>query len=339
LILLLVQHALISLTQEGLSTDKGFSTIEKTGLLGQFIRCIPFDPERSAEIVACLQGCLQLVKKKLKTGTPTGDILDAVIAGKDGPISEKAKSALTKLQSLARLSNNNDNNDVKRTDLKVCNHCDRLETQMDNVKLMKCQRCKVAYYCNRECQVLHLKIHKKMCKKVGIQNVSQSVHKTSETTMWAFAESNYFNIVKEVYKKTQECNVSKKEIFVEIDFYGDAPALRNESKVWLTSSFLKGSSVADAPKWFRKDADKKAMARLLREEYVRQPSSDLLVVCRSGNGMVAVQLLRLPLGDAGYQLLSDEAVQIIGREDHVRMAARLGRPITNMYFWKRSGLT
>jgi Flp pilus assembly protein TadB len=37
-----------------------------------------------------LPTCLKLVKKKLKSGTPTGDILDIVVAGKDGPINGKA---------------------------------------------------------------------------------------------------------------------------------------------------------------------------------------------------------------------------------------------------------
>jgi hypothetical protein len=339
-ILLLVQNALISLGKKGLSHEEAFCAVEKTGLLGQFIRCTAVNPQRAVEIVTCLQVCLQLVKKKLKSGTPTGDILNAVIAGKDGPISGKVKTALTKLQSLAGLSNNNDNYDVKSTGLKGCNHCNKIETLDGANKLMKCQRCKVAYYCNRECQVAHWKSHKKMCKKVGIANVGQSVHKTSERTMWAFIESNYFDIVKQVYKKTQEYNVSKEEVFVEIDFFNDAPALRNELKVWLTSDFLKGSSVANAPEWFRKDADKKDMARYLKEEYKRASSNDLLAVCRSGNGIVTVQLLRFPLADykMGYQLLSDEAVDIIGREDYVRMVACLGQPITNRYFEKRSGL-
>jgi hypothetical protein len=53
--------------------------------------------------------------------------------------------------------------------------------------------------------------------------VSRSTLKTSQTTMWAIIKSNYFDIVKEVYKKTQEYNVPKKELLVEMDFYGDAP--------------------------------------------------------------------------------------------------------------------
>jgi hypothetical protein len=107
-IIIIVNNTRFNLAQEGLSDEQAFGTIEKTGLLGQFFRCYPaVDSERSAGMVECLQTCLQLVKKKLKSGTPTGDILDAVIAGKDGPINEKAKCGLTRLQSLARLSNDN----------------------------------------------------------------------------------------------------------------------------------------------------------------------------------------------------------------------------------------
>jgi hypothetical protein len=337
-ILLLVRNAVFPITQEGdANLEKAFGTIEKTGLLGQFIRCIPVYPEKSATIVTCLQSCLQLVKKKLKSGTRTGDILDAVIAGKDGPINETAKSALTRLQRLARLSNSNDNKGNKYADLKVCNHCLKSET-LDGAKVMKCQRCKVAYYCNKVCQVANWKSHKKVCKAMSNSNVSPSAQRTSETTMWAFIKSNYFDIVKEVYKKTQEYNVPKKELFVEMDFYGDAPALRNEFKVWLTSDFLEESAIVDAPEWFRTMADKKGLARHLREECERVASDDLLAVYRAGNAMLAIQTLRCPLDHAGKQLLSDEAVESIGREDYYRMVAYLGQSITNKYFEKRSGL-
>jgi hypothetical protein len=137
---LLVSYTSNVLMKQGLSSEKAFGTIEKTGRLGQFIRCVPADPECSADIVKCLQTCLQLVKKKLKSGTPTGDIFDAVIAGKDGSINEKAKSGLVRLQRLALLSNTSkDNYENMRTDIKMCSHCEKTETQMNGVLLMKCQ--------------------------------------------------------------------------------------------------------------------------------------------------------------------------------------------------------
>jgi hypothetical protein len=160
--------------------------------------------------VTCLETCQQLVKKKFKSGTPTGDILDAVIAGKDGPIKEKAKSALAKLQGLARLSN------VDHTPFNVCGHCEKPET-INGAKLMKCQRCKVAYYCNKECQVTDWKGHKKKCKEISSNTVSRSSQKTSISTMRAFVLSNYVDIAKKSLQQTQEYNVPKKELLVELN--------------------------------------------------------------------------------------------------------------------------
>jgi hypothetical protein len=332
-ILLLVHSTISVLKQEGLSHEKGFGTIEKTGLLGQFIRCVPVEPEQSADLVICLQACLQLVKKKLKSGTRTGDILDAVIAGKDGPINEKAKADLTKLQTLARFSNNN--NDGGNEHPKACHHCVKIET-LEGAKLMKCQRCKITYYCNKVCQAADWKSHKKFCKLLATER--SSLQKTYNTALWAFVQSNYFDIAKEVYKKTQEYNVPKKELFVDIDFYGDAPALRNEFKVWLTSDFLAESVLVDAPDWFHACSDKKAFARILREEYEQVTSENLLAVSRPSNGTtLKIQSLQFVVPDAPYPLLSDEVVESIGREDYVRMVACLGPVYTNMYFEKRSG--
>jgi hypothetical protein len=163
-----------------------------------------------------------------------------------------------------------------------------------------------------------------MCKELSSCVVSRSEQKTSNTTMWAFVESNYFDIVKELYKKTQEYNVPKKELLVEIDFFGDAPALQNKIQVLLFSGFFEESALVDEPECFRTNADKKTLTRWLRDEYERVTSNDLLVACRTGNGMVTVQLLRLPVFNVDYQLLSDEAVESIGRENYVRMVACLG---------------
>jgi hypothetical protein len=142
-------------------SKKRLASLRKDGSsLGQSIRCIPVDPTfLVSAIMQRLQTCLKLVKRKLKSGTPTGDILDGVIAGKDGPINAKAKSCLIKLQSMARLANNNYDSKCRVTN--SCRHCDTMETQMDGVKLMQCRRCKMAYYCNKECQVADWKDHKK----------------------------------------------------------------------------------------------------------------------------------------------------------------------------------
>jgi hypothetical protein len=105
-----------------------------------------------------------------------------------------------------------------------------------------------------------------------------------------------------------------------------------------TSDFLGESSVADAPDWFRVDADKKAIASYLREQHERLTSDNLLVVYRGGDHTVTAKSLNLLVHNRGLELLSDEAVESIGKEDYVRMVACIGKFSTNRYFEKRSGL-
>ena len=53
-----------------------------------------------------------------------------------------------------------------------CNHCGYIGKEG---ALQKCGRCKDAYYCSKECQVEHWKLHKKECpemKHTGIQSTS-----------------------------------------------------------------------------------------------------------------------------------------------------------------------
>jgi hypothetical protein len=86
----------------------------------------------------------------------------------------------------------------------------------------------------------------------------------------------------------------------------------------LTSGFLQGgSSVVDAPEWFRTQTDKKTLVGYLGDEYEQVASDHLLVVCRASNRVTAVQALPFLVDrehDRGYELLSEEAVESIGRE-------------------------
>jgi hypothetical protein len=209
---------------------------------------------------------------------------------------------------------------------------------MDGALLMKCKRCKAAYYCSKECQVTNWKKHKNVCDVVGSGSVSRSALKTSHTTTSAFVSSNYFGIAKEVYKKTQEYNVPKKELVVEIDFFGDAPALRNEFKIWFTSGLLEGSSVVDAPGWLRTHVEMKTLEQVVREAYDKVTSNNLLVLCRASNGLVSVSRLDHLGAETGYHRFSDEVVESIGSEDYGRMIAYLGQRTTDKYFReKKSG--
>jgi hypothetical protein len=64
--------------------------------------------------------------------------------------------------------------------------------------------------------------------------------------------------------RKQEYSVPK-ELVLDIDFDGDAPAQQNECKVWLTSDFLEESTIVDTPSWFPRYTDKKDFAKIARK--------------------------------------------------------------------------
>jgi hypothetical protein len=88
------------------------------------------------------------------------------------------------------------------------------------------------------------------------------------------------------------------------------------------------------PDWIRTRVSVKDM----KGDYERVTSDDLLVACRAGNSQVNVHVLNFT-SMTGCELLSDEAVKSIGREEYVRMVAYLGQDTTDKYFReKMSGL-
>jgi hypothetical protein len=203
---------------------------------------------------------------------------------------------------------------------------------------MKCATCKATYYCCRDCQVADWKSHKVMCKLATDGGFSSSTHKAVESAVISFAQTNYYAIVDECYKKLQEYNVPMKELVIEIDFCEDAPALRDEFKVGLTSRYLEANR-PDEPDWFYKGTNvyKDNVGRWLmgaKDHYGRMTSERLLAFCRYGNGSTGVYRISLMNPETGKELLSDEAVNCIGREDHDGMLAILGQTEMHVYYRK-----
>ncbi len=87
----------------------------------------------------------------------------------------------------------------------------------------------------------------------------------------------------------------------------------------------------------------------MREAFEEVTCNDLLVVCRASNKLVTFKSLDFLVANTGHhvlsdeavesQLVSDEAVESIGREDYVLIVACLGQYTTDGCFWeKTSGL-
>jgi hypothetical protein len=118
---------------------------------------------------------LKLVKKKLKSGLQRRH-LDAVIAGNDGPVSEKAVQPCqaAKLGSLERHRQTTTTTSTSISSLLIIKCATKTRGRHCGAKLMKCKRCKATYYCSKDCQVAGWKLHKELCNQFSSGKLSRS---------------------------------------------------------------------------------------------------------------------------------------------------------------------
>jgi hypothetical protein len=139
----------------------------------------------------------------------------------------------------------------------------------------------------------------------------------------SFVIINYYDIMKEIVRITQEKGIDKQELVLEIDFFankGSAPALRDpaEFKIGITSRYLEGDR-PDEPDWFYKgtsvyDSNIKVFIAVLSDRYHRMTSDRLLTVTRYASGSSSgVHRLFLMTEVDGTPLFSDDALDAFAR--------------------------
>ena len=110
-ILSIVNNFRVTLSIADWEREKIFKVLESSGLLAQVLRCITQPSPDPDAIVAHLvmmdelMACQSLVRKKLKPGQPTGDVLASVIAGNNGYKGTRDERVMTRLSQHATNDN------------------------------------------------------------------------------------------------------------------------------------------------------------------------------------------------------------------------------------------
>jgi len=139
------------------SAEKTFKKLEASGILAECLRCMTVPQQafrdvdahndRVANMVKALVSCPSLLQKKFKKGEPCGDVVCAILEGKDGhrhtppTVIKLLKGLVHSVQSIDSAGNNS---------WSRCGYCGKIEES--ETPLMKCARCKRWYYCSKECQ-------------------------------------------------------------------------------------------------------------------------------------------------------------------------------------------
>jgi hypothetical protein len=165
-------------------------------------------------------------------------------------------------------------------------------------------------------------MHKKVCHPPD-RSLEKVTKGGQGDSILSFVIINYYDIMKEIVRITQEKGIDKQELVLEIDFFankGSAPALRDpaEFKIGITSRYLEGDR-PDEPDWFYKgtsvyDSNIKVFIAVLSDRYHRMTSDRLLTVTRYASGSSSgVHRLFLMTEVDGTPLFSDDALDAFAR--------------------------
>jgi hypothetical protein len=225
--------------------DETYAKMESDGILIQCIRCLAIAPLPSHVLDEGIEFMVsnlmmlnaKLIRTRFKKSTPSGDILRNVIAGKDPWQQQKTykkpqfhAKAMEQLQILAKqadMTSYSIEQGGSASVRRMCRKCEKYD-----VVLFQCNRCKLTFYCSKECQRADWKQHKPICappapQQGGLRNA-----------VMAFFDENKMSIVKQIFsvKETTGAEV----VTLEIDFFstdGPSPAQKKEFIVTSTEDY------------------------------------------------------------------------------------------------------
>ncbi|CAJ1954880.1 unnamed protein product [Cylindrotheca closterium] len=194
------------------SKKPAFRKLHKTGILEQVLRCstrVTARDKRTTEptlekLLDELQSCPHF-HMHLKTGTPCGDTLRAILEGPDEHLDIIVSNRLSAIVKIADLT------------IDVCYNCGASADSLQCL-LQECSCCEKALYCSRMCQKADWRPHhKKICVSIEAPSAIREANAVERLV------NNYFNAHRDtiLIQMKEACiteSVTANEMVVEVDF-------------------------------------------------------------------------------------------------------------------------
>ncbi len=287
------------------NSEKFWNFLESTGLLLQFIRTstIPQPNGDDPDLFVLYDDiikCLPVLKKKFKRGKPCGDAVRKILSGEDGSRVEREKVLiyLSNLTKMVDAIQPNSSNTFFNMSSKMCRYCSKPEDSEDfEGTLMKCSRCKNAYYCSKECQKKDWKMHKKFCMLADKQDKKNKQARANAA--FTFLDENYTSIMEKFIEVIDMSGKSREDFLLELDFFpgenGCAPALKDppEFNIKDIRGYIEGNR-PNLPDWFPVNYEVNASntVQMIRAQHQRMTPDHLLCLVRTPScGLSAYRIL------------------------------------------------
>lgn len=336
-ILMITNNAILTLKGKNSTVDfsntRALMDLEETGVLAQALRCLTAPVTHGSvshylQMVDLMEANTVLLQNTFVPGTTTGNILEGILAGKDGwkharrnhPNHMLVMTRLQALQKLAILARDSEDLEENNSNsMRICRHCGttglELKQQDEYRRLIPCSICKTAFYCDKACQQADSKWHNMTCQP----NASRPVQPVQSLVM-SFIQQNYEAIMTNIQQVCVENETEKKDVVLEIDFYKNNDHASNNAtldgtfRVAPISQVLEGDRPAE-PDWFYRgsvlyESNVALFHEGLRDHHARMTHNHVLVAYRGAEGNAGVYRCDVMTGKTGWHICSDEALDL-----------------------------
>jgi hypothetical protein len=269
-----------------------------------------------------LTKCTLFIKKKFKRGQPCGDVVRAILEGKDGHKKTRPR-IVKKLEAIDFFADYLQPSEAALNVFfkprRMCRHCSNGERTAEfQMALKACSRCKLTFYCSRECQIADWKRHKSKCTTTT--KTEEKRANATQQILLNFGNRHYAKIMKKVVEVCDETGLSKSDLLLELDFKPDvdaiSPAFRDEPKfkVQRARGYFEGSR-PNEPDWFNKSVDKvvyekniKNIIPSVKDQFERMTDDHVLYLVCYPEGAACYRLQQSTEARNGVEMFSEIAL-------------------------------
>ncbi|CAB9497300.1 expressed unknown protein [Seminavis robusta] len=293
--------------------NKASKKLEQSGFIYQGLRCFKYanlsgtNMDQVLSLLDRLQESTWFLRTCCCKGEPLAELIQDLLKSNNRlPMPIKAKLQ-TMLSSANGMASNHD-----KTTTSICRNCGTSAS-----KNLLCSRCKTTAYCSRECQ--DWKKHKKQCKmETKAKTFTDREVDSHQQLLTGFLHKNYFRILLKAHAFCEEHGVGKQDILLEIDFYGDAPALRGEFSFDLVSGYIHDNR-PNEKEWFPND-----LWKGIKDKYRTMTPDPVLAVCHYPDDSGGAYRLGLKNQDTGLAMMSNEAMGAVGTANQSELTRNFG---------------
>jgi len=129
--------------------------------------------------------------------------------------------------------------------VKMCRKCNK-KNDVESEKFKVCSRCKISYYCSKDCQVADWALHKTQCssqQEILLQDGGKRAFKNLSDSAFSFVQNRYNDIAREMRKIKNLEGTNVQDMIVFLEHSADSIPIYNRFLIITMANMRLGSNL------------------------------------------------------------------------------------------------